>query len=286
MACHHLHRVKHSDHPDGLRVPCGHCHGCLLSRARNWSLRGMHEAAYHSETSFITLTYDDQHLPSNNGILPSLMPPDPQRFLKRLRKALKGAPLKYMLAGEYGEHTGRPHYHVVLFGCDFRNPFLTYRKKLNDVRSLPGEPDYYISSVLTDLWPYGQHVIAPVTPASISYVAQYTLKKSFGRVAYQAYKDRGQYPEFIRTSQGIGSSFVDDYYSDFIHSDTIILHNKSYKPPRYYLQVLSKISPELNSLVTTLKSSRMASLLTSSHSERKRKSAFSRAHSRASKRGL
>lgn len=285
MACHSYARIRHEDH-GWIRVPCGSCEGCLMSRARNWSLRGMHEKAYHDESSFITLTYNDQHLASNNGILPSLCPPDVRNFLKRLRKLLRGSKIKYMLAGEYGETTGRPHYHAIIFGCDFRNPFLRFDGQLNDVRSLPGHDGYYISSVLSALWPLGQHVIAPVTEGSISYVAQYTLKKQRGRVAMQAYRDRGQYPEFVRVSQGIGASFVRDYYSDFVKSDSIVLRNKLYKPPRYYLQKLSQISPELNTLVTSIKSSRLSSFLSMPKSERDRSSLYSRSHSTRSKRGL
>ena len=40
---------------------------------------------------------------------------DVQKFLKRLRKAYRGK-LRYFVAGEYGEQTARPHYHMILYG--------------------------------------------------------------------------------------------------------------------------------------------------------------------------
>lgn len=43
------------DHP--ILVPCGQCIACRLNKARQWSIRCMHEARYHSDNAFVTLTY-------------------------------------------------------------------------------------------------------------------------------------------------------------------------------------------------------------------------------------
>ena len=85
---------------------------------------------------FITLTYDDEHVPGmiiNTGEImrkvqyawkpgekrpesvQTLLYTDVQKFLKRLRKAYKSK-LRYFIAGEYGEQTARPHYHMILYG--------------------------------------------------------------------------------------------------------------------------------------------------------------------------
>ena len=48
---------------DRLELPCGQCIGCRLERARQWALRCMHESSLYEENSFVTLTYDDEHLP-------------------------------------------------------------------------------------------------------------------------------------------------------------------------------------------------------------------------------
>ena len=46
-----------------LTVACGKCMDCRLSRAREWSLRVMHEASMYDRNIFVTFTYDDAHQP-------------------------------------------------------------------------------------------------------------------------------------------------------------------------------------------------------------------------------
>ncbi len=50
-----------SDMP--VTVPCGHCIGCRLQHAQEWAIRCMHECDNSPENCYITLTYDDEHLP-------------------------------------------------------------------------------------------------------------------------------------------------------------------------------------------------------------------------------
>src|SRR6187549_2683574 len=49
-------------------LPCGHCIGCRLERSRQWAVRCMHEAQLHDVSSFVTLTYDDSHLPYHGSL--------------------------------------------------------------------------------------------------------------------------------------------------------------------------------------------------------------------------
>ena len=42
--------------------------GCRLERSRQWAVRCMHEASMHMFNSFVTLTYDDDHLPEYNSL--------------------------------------------------------------------------------------------------------------------------------------------------------------------------------------------------------------------------
>ena len=51
-----------------LALPCGRCVGCRLERSRQWAVRCMHEASMHMFNSFVTLTYDDDHLPEYNSL--------------------------------------------------------------------------------------------------------------------------------------------------------------------------------------------------------------------------
>lgn len=64
-----------------IELPCGQCSSCRLERSRQWAIRCMHEAQLHNENAFITLTYDDEHLPLDN----SLNLKHFQDFMKRLR---------------------------------------------------------------------------------------------------------------------------------------------------------------------------------------------------------
>lgn len=59
----------------------------------------MMEQDRHVCTSFVTLTYDEEHLPPDG----SLRKRDLQLYLKRLRRRL---PFRFFAAGEYGERGG------------------------------------------------------------------------------------------------------------------------------------------------------------------------------------
>jgi len=71
--------------PDAFQLPCGKCLGCALEKARQWSIRIVHEAKMWPQACFITLTYRDECLPKHGSISPY----DFQCFMKRLRKKLK-----------------------------------------------------------------------------------------------------------------------------------------------------------------------------------------------------
>ena len=72
-------------HPEGDRtIPRGTCHECITLRASDWGLRTQHELGDHTSNCFVTLTYDDDHLPDLLDRKRHF-----QLFLKKLRKRLK-----------------------------------------------------------------------------------------------------------------------------------------------------------------------------------------------------
>ena len=78
-------------------------------------MRITHEISQWKDTSFVTLTYNNDNLPYNeNAILPTLRKKDLQMFFKRLRSRIDK--IKYFACGEYGDVTQRPHYHMILCG--------------------------------------------------------------------------------------------------------------------------------------------------------------------------
>lgn len=97
-------------------LPCGKCPPCVARRVSGWSFRLVKEGEKHSLSYFVTLTYDTAYVPiTKNGFM-TLDKTDVQKFFKRLRKNNNGI-IKYYCAGEYGGHTSRPHYHLILFGA-------------------------------------------------------------------------------------------------------------------------------------------------------------------------
>ena len=67
--------------PATILAPCGKCYNCRLNRARDWTIRTIHEYSRpeFSRTFmyFLTLTYSDEHIGNN-----SLEYRDVQLFLK------------------------------------------------------------------------------------------------------------------------------------------------------------------------------------------------------------
>lgn len=102
-----------------VTLPCGQCIGCRLEHSRQWAIRCLHEASLHEHNCFLTLTFDDEHLPKSE----SLDVRDLQLFMKRLRKEY-GKGIRFYACGEYGEKYYRPHYHLCLFNHDFHDKYL------------------------------------------------------------------------------------------------------------------------------------------------------------------
>ena len=50
-------------------IPCGHCIGCRIERQNAWAFRCMAEASMHEHNWFATLTYDEEHCPSDYSLV-------------------------------------------------------------------------------------------------------------------------------------------------------------------------------------------------------------------------
>ena len=104
-------------------APCGKCVPCIKSRKNKWKHRILFESNDHEFSSFVTLTYDNDHLRFQNEktgewTLPTLVPSDVRNFLKRLRRAVSPTRIRFYACGEYGDRNWRPHYHLALFGYE------------------------------------------------------------------------------------------------------------------------------------------------------------------------
>ena len=222
-----------------LKLPCGRCIGCRLERSKMWAVRCIHEASLYDKNCFITLTYSDDYLPADGSVDVTHF----QKFMKRLRFRF-GSGVRFFHCGEYGERTHRPHYHALLFNCDFED------KQLHTVRN--GNP-VYTSDILRELWPMGLSEIGDVTFESAAYVARYIMKKVTGDGADEHYliadPDTGELfrrkPEYITMSRrpGIGYGWLEKYQSDVYPHDRVVVRGRPMKVPKFYDRKFETIDP-------------------------------------------
>ncbi len=142
----------------GEMVPCGKCQGCRRKNRRAWVGRMLLEQSAHQESSFVTLTYDPEHLPiiyspEDGEWIPTLVKLHPRSFIRAVRKM--GFEVRYFGSGEYGEKGQRPHYHLILFGLG------------------PGAIE-----VFQQAWTKGFVSAYEANARTMSYVAKYPLKGS------------------------------------------------------------------------------------------------------------
>lgn len=191
-----------------MSVPCGKCVPCLVSKRGDWSLRLEQEHRASKSAHFVTLTYDQKHLRTNQ----SLCKRDLQLYLKRLRKKDGTNSIRYYAVGEYGSKSGRPHYHIILFNSNEEHIRLSWK----DSRG------HSIGLV---------HV-GSVTEASISYCTKYIIQKDM-------YPEELEKP-FATMSRryGIGGMYLSDLIIEWHQLDD---RNYLIKPgnikcrlPRFY----------------------------------------------------
>lgn len=190
-----------------IKLPCGQCIGCRLERSRQWAMRCVHETTLYEKNCFITLTFDDKHLPEDHSIRVEHL----QVFLKALRHKYvpknpypkpskkkfekSGDPhkekriafqklhgIRFFACGEYGTNSdittldtiGRPHYHAILFNHDFEDKIL--KQEADGVK-------LYESEQLNKLWGKGFCTIGEANFETAAYVARYIMKKMSGNQA-------------------------------------------------------------------------------------------------------
>lgn len=238
-------------------IPCGHCYSCHCDNARQWADRMLLELQYHEKACFVTLTYDDDHLPpvGRDFLLNeytgevvqtyTLVKEDLQKFIKKLRndhRDDKDFKIRFYGVGEYGEKSQRPHYHVIIYGYDFPDKVFHQAKQGNI---------YYRSPELESIWKKGFSLVCNVTWETCAYCAQYVTKKLYGSAA-SYYEYFNIIPEFALMSRnpGIGRLFYDDHKREIFTENEIIIPTikgkKVIKPPRYYDKLFDIDYPEEN----------------------------------------
>lgn len=204
----HRYTGHDSRYSEAISVPCQKCHGCRADQALMWSIRGYHEASLHKQNCFVTLTYADDHLPSDNKIDKTHV----QKFFKALRR--DGSKIRYIACGEYGGLTRRPHYHAIIFGRDYLE------------NSEPIGNGMYTHPALLECWRKGHISIAPVTMASICYVCGYVNKKIDDTDTFSLMSRR----------PGIGHKWLDLYGDDIKRTGVVSIEGRQYQVPKRYLE--------------------------------------------------
>lgn len=178
-------------YPTYLAVPCNHCVLCKKSKVDSFVDRCRLECQVHdSKPWFITLTYDNEHLP-DAGVSVR----DVQLFLKRFRINMERhgyvERVRYVAVGEYGKNTHRAHYHLLVWNLS------SYTS--NQYREL--------SYLLQKSWNKGflMHRLVDLKDDNCFYYTAKYLKKDCD-------VPKGMNPTFMTSSVrdgGIGSKFLD-----------------------------------------------------------------------------
>jgi len=227
--------VQFREKPDHreIEIPCGQCIGCRLNRQQMWAFRCLAEASLHRHNYFATLTYSDESLPPYG----ELRHRDWQLFAKRVRKRL--GPFRYLMCGEYGEQTKRPHYHALLFGLDIPD--------LDRFSVRRGYP-VFRSRILADLWRKGIIELGTVTPQSARYCAGYVLKDA--RAPERWDENTG---EIVPLTQpygrmslrpGLGDAWIRRYYPEVFTHGACYAQDRAFRIPDRFKHILDDINPD------------------------------------------
>lgn len=190
-----------------ILVPCGKCIPCLTTKRQEWIIRLEQEFKYSTSAQFITLTYDQKHMPSDYALNKKHL----QDFMKRLRKRDGTNKIRYYATGEYGSKSGRPHYHVLLFNTE---PELV-AKSWVDSKGIP----------------IGIMHIGKVTMSSIAYCTKYIIQPEL------ITRDKQKPFALMSRAYGIGGRYLDDLMVAWHKEDNrnyMIKDGQKVRLPRFY----------------------------------------------------
>lgn len=207
----------------------------------------------HQKNSFITLTYNDEHLPENGSLDVKVW----QAFANKLKKAI--GPFRFVHVGEYGDEGNRPHYHALIFGHNFDEDRALWKEDPTNGRR------YYRSAKLAKLWPAGFHDIQDLSREAANYVCQYAIKKIYGTSAEAEERREKRYQRVsfetgevwqvaeetwtMSRRPGIGDGWYKKYHTDLFPRDEMIIRGRANRVPKYYTDKLKKDNETLYSKV-------------------------------------
>lgn len=187
--------------PNG-KFPCGKCRACKLRKVNEKMIISIFAAQeYKKKGQFLTLTFNDEHLP--DGLDHSII----AAFMKRLRR-LDGTPnVKAFIAGEYGEKSGREHWHIL---------FYNHKYDLELVRKAWRHPRTKES--------FGFVYDGTLTPKSMKYVSGYINKKGYN-------PDSGKRPPYGRMSCNLPDNLSTEELVDICMSGKVHYNGRVFTVP-------------------------------------------------------
>lgn len=215
---------------DGLKLPCGNCLGCRIDKLALWSARCNYEQI-KGANAFVTFTYDDYHLPYNEGSLfPTLKEEHLHKFIDNIRHKIKSMPFlpphcrknfSFFASAEYGDAFRRPHFHILFFGLDF----MAFKK------------------LFETSWKFGFVKSLPLTSGGVRYVVDYFTKNLVsGEKAVKEYDSKGIERPFKSCSRGLGSELFYAHRDEIRKGDVLKIGSRIIPVPLYYKNIFCSFS--------------------------------------------
>lgn len=266
-------KVK-TGYSDYFLVPCKKCIGCQLDYSQDWATRCYLESLYTKDNYFVTLTYDDEHLPRPESIETSRShmifdkeacneqgyqwhyccndPDDIKKFMHDLRQYItrhpkifpEGSKVRFIACEEYGSEGWRTHLHLILMDCylplsSFYVSWIDWKKDI-----------HWNNSILEKIWGKGRVDVMEANYEAMAYVARYATKKVMNTADEVEYGARGMLKEVFRQSRnpGIGWQYYQDHKEEIYEHDYVFVKTKKgvekRRPPEYYDRMFEKEFPE------------------------------------------
>lgn len=171
---------------------------------------------------FITLTYDEQNIPSCSG-RQCFNKEHVSRFLDSLRHKLRdrGFSLRYFGTCEYGEEGYRPHYHFIFFLYGPGRPF----------RFVPSAGVFeFHRDYVQPLWRYGFSYDGRVSIKSIMYCTCYALKDDEYLERDWAGFEEGRPFRLFSLKPGLGlTDKCVEWWTDYVYNDGDFRYGRTFE---------------------------------------------------------
>lgn len=192
---------------DGSAYACGQCMPCRVAKRSVWTHRLILESLLHPHNCMATLTYSDEKMPRDDEGRGVLSKRHVELFLKKLRRKYEPLRFRFYCAGEYGDTSWRPHYHLALFNYpNCAHGISRYKFRTNCCSAC---------DFIRDTWGNGNIQLNELNNETAQYICGYVIKKM---TAPDDNRLKGLPPEFTTMSRmpGLGHDMIWDLASDMM----------------------------------------------------------------------